>query len=203
MDPLLPVGSSLLALLDALPSPAFIMGADAAVLEANRSARLWLGDGAGSALGLPPGDVLHCIFPHDSRGACGTTELCPSCGLRRSIEAVLAGRPAPRRVAHMTLRTAERAEDHWFLVSASRLALEGRDLVLVVLEDVSQLVELRELLPLCPGCGAQREATDPLAQARSFLRRHPDFLLADELCAECRQRPPEGIGPEDEARESA
>lgn len=203
MDQLLPEGSSLLALLDAVPSLAFIVDADVTVLEANRAARQWLGDGAGVQSSLPPGEVLHCIFPRDSRGECGSTDVCPSCGLRRSIEAVIAGRPAPRRVAHMILGPTGRTEDRWFQVSASPLALEGRKLALVVLEDATQLVELRELLPFCPGCGASRESADPLGQARIFLRKHPDFLLADELCAECRRRPPEGVGPEDEAGESA
>jgi len=198
MEPLLPEGSSLLALLDAFPSPAVIADANVTVLEANRAARQWLGDGVGTQLSLPPGSLLHCIFPQDSRGDCGTTEFCSSCVLRRSMEAVAAGRPAPRRLAHMILGTAGSSEDRWFLISASPLTLEGRKLVLVVLEDATQLVELRELLPLCPGCGASREASDLLAQARVFLRKHPDFLRADELCAECRRRPPEGLRPEDE-----
>lgn len=203
MEQLLPEGSSLLALLDAIPSLAFVVDADATVLEANRAARLWLADGAAVRLKLPPGDVLRCIFPRDSRGDCGTTEGCPSCGLRRSIEAAIAGRPAPRRVAHMLVSPAGRPEDRWFLVSASPLALEGRRLAVVVLEDATQLVELRELLPFCPGCGASREAPDPLGQARIFLRKHPDFLLADELCADCRDRPPEGTGPEDRGEAEA
>ena len=203
MEPLLLEGSSLLALLDAIPSPAFIAGADVTVLEANRSARQWLGNGIGTRLGLPIGAVLQCIFPRDSRGDCGATEFCPSCVLRQSIEAVAAGRPAPRRLAHMIVGATGQPEDRWFQVSASPLALGIRNLVLVVLEDATQLVELRELLPLCPGCGANRESSDLLAQARIFLNKHPDFLRADELCTECRQRPPEGIGPEDEAGESA
>jgi hypothetical protein len=203
MEPLLPEGSSLLAMLDAFPSLAFIADADATVLEANRAARQWLGGDAGMRLHLPPGDVLQCVFPHDSRGNCGTTDFCPSCVLRRSIEAVLSARPAPRRLAHMIVKTAGQPEDRWFQVNASPFALEGRKLVLVVLEDVTQLVELRALLPFCPGCGATREAADPLGQARVFLRKHPDFLLADELCTECRQRPPEGVGLEDGAGEPA
>jgi hypothetical protein len=95
------------------------------------------------------------------------------------------------------------SEDRWFQVSASALALGDRKLVLVVLEDATQLVELRALLPLCPDCGTTRETSDPLGQARIFLRKHPDFLLADELCAECRQRAPEGSEPEDVAGEPA
>ena len=203
MEPLLPEGSGLLALLDALPSPAFIVDADATVLEANRSAWQSLGDGVGPQLGVPPGDLLQCIFPHDSRGRCGTTEFCPSCVLRQSIGAVVSGRPAPRRVAHMILGPAGHSADRWFLVSASSFALGDRKLVLVVLEDATQLVELREFLPLCPGCGTSREVSDPPGQARIFLRKHPDFLLADELCAECRQRPPDGLGPEGGPEEPA
>ncbi len=202
MEHVLPEGSSLLALLDALPSLAFVADGEATILEANRAARQWLGDGVGTRLSLHPGDVLHCIFPQDSRGGCGTTDFCPSCVLRQSIEAVVSGRPAPRRMAHMILGATGPPEDRWFLVSASPLALEGRKLVLVVLEDATQLVELRELLPLCPGCGADRKASDPLGQVRIFLRKHPDFLLADELCTECRQRTPEGIEPEGGTRES-
>jgi PAS domain-containing protein len=194
MEHLLPEGSSLLALLDAFPSPAFIVDADRTVLEANRSARQWLGDGIGTKPGQLPGDVLHCVFPDESRGTCGTTDSCPSCVLKESLETVTAGRPAPRRIAHMILRAGEQAEDRWFLVAASPFDLEGRALVMVVLEDATQIVELREFLPLCPGCGAKRGASDPVIQARIFLRKHPDFLLADELCDECRQRPPAELG---------
>jgi hypothetical protein len=203
MKPLLPEGSDLLALLDALPSPAFIADADVTVLEANRSARKWLGDGVGAQLGQPLGNVIQCIFPRDSRGDCGTTEFCSACALRRSIQTAVSGQPAPCRLAHMIVGPAGKSEDHWFQVSASPLTLEGRKLVLVVLEDATQLVELRELLPLCPGCGANREASDPISQARVFLRNHPDFLRADELCDKCRRQPPQGTGPEDGASEPA
>ncbi len=197
MEPLLPEGSSLLAMLDAIPSLAFIVDADAIILEANRAAREWLGDGAGTRLGQPLGATFRCIFPSESRGHCGTTDFCPSCFVRRSIEAVSAGRPAPRRLAHMIVGADGQPEDRWFQVSASPLALDDRKLVLVVLEDATQLVELRALLPLCPGCGGDHEVADPLGQARIFLRKHPDFLLADELCGDCRKRPPDVIGPEE------
>jgi PAS domain-containing protein len=197
MEPLLPEGSNLLALLDAFPSLAFIVDADATVIEANRPARQWLGEGIGTRLAVPPGDLLRCIFPQDSRGDCGTTDFCPSCVLRRSIETAVSGQPTPRRLAHMILGTAGPSEDRWFQVSASSLVIGDRQLVLVVLEDVTQLVELRALLPLCPSCGASHPVDDPIGHARIFLRKHPEFLLADELCAACRQRPPEGGGPED------
>jgi hypothetical protein len=199
MERPLPEGSSLLALLDAFPSLAFIADTDATILEANRTARQWLNDEAGTQLGLPPGDVLRCLFPREARGSCGATEFCRSCILRGCIESAAAERPTPRRVAHMILGAPGKYDDRWFQVNASPLPLDGRKLVLVVLEEVTQLVELRELLPFCPGCGADRQQPDPLGQARAFLRRHPEFILADELCDTCRRKPPEGLGPAGEA----
>ena len=159
MEPLSSESPSLFALFDAFPSMAFLADADAKVFEANRAARQWLGERAGTKLGLPLGEVFDCVFPRDSRGPCGTTDFCPSCSVRRSIEAVAAELPTPRRLAHMILGSAGSAEDRWFQVSASPLVLGDRKLVLVVMEDATQLVELRALLPLCPGCGATPSPT--------------------------------------------
>jgi PAS domain-containing protein len=193
----LPVDSGLPAFFDAIPSILFLTDGNVRILEANRSAREWLHLDYWQPLSHSSGETLHCIFPREARGHCGTTEFCPRCVIRQSVEAVVAGRPAPRRVAHMILERDGRSQDRWFLVGASLLPLDGRELVLLALEDITQLVELRELLPLCPGCGGKRDLADPVAQAQVFLRKHPDFLLAHELCVDCQQKAPAGPGPLD------
>ncbi len=190
MEPLLPKDSPLPAFIDAIPSPVFLTDGDVRILEANRAARELLGDQIEAQWHQRGGDALHCVFARDAPDGCGTTEFCPACVLRNSVEAVHAGQPAPRRVAHMILGPADHSQDLWFQVSASPLALDGRKLVLIVLEDVTQLVELRELVPFCPGCGQVRGLKDLESQARIFRRRHPDFLLAQELCPDCRRKPP-------------
>jgi PAS domain-containing protein len=192
MDQPMPRDSDLSAFLDAFPSMVLLTDDDVMILDANRAAREALGLEPGQPLPRQaPGDLLGCIFPRDSRGACGRTELCPPCVVRNSIAAAAARRPAPRRVAHMVLESGGTSADRWFQVSATPLTLDGRGLVLLVLDDVTQLVELRQMLPLCPGCLAPRAEGDPVSQARVFLREHPGFLLADELCDRCLEMPPE------------
>ncbi len=182
--------STLVAFLDAIPSPVILTDGDVRIFEANRSARELLAGELERQLHPRGGEALHCVFARDAANGCGTTEFCPACVLRNSVEAVKAGRPAPRRVAHMILGSRDRSEDRWFQVSAAPLALDGRELVMVVLDDVTQLIELRELVPFCPGCGQARELKEIRSQAEIFRRRHPDFLLAQELCPDCQRRPP-------------
>jgi len=203
MEPLIPKDFDLLPLLDAIPSVVFITDGDVRIVEANRAARVWLGHAIEQQPNERGGDLLHCIFARESQDGCGTTEYCPACVIRKSVEAVKLGRPAPRRVAHMILETADGSEDRWFQVSASPLALDGRELVILVLEDVSQLAELRELIPFCPSCGEVREVADLRSQAQIFIRKHTDFLLAQELCPHCRSTPPADLGQEGEPGTSA
>jgi hypothetical protein len=193
----MPKDFDLRPLLDAIPSLVFITDGDVKILEANRAARVWLGHAMEQQPSERGGDLIHCIFARDSQDGCGTTEYCAACVIRKSVEAVKLGRPAPRRVAHMILERANGSEDRWFQVSASPLALDGGDLVLLVLEDVSELAELREMIPFCPGCGEAREVADPRSQAQVFIRKHPDFLLAQELCPHCRSTPPADLGQEE------
>jgi hypothetical protein len=197
MEPLMPKDFDLRPLLDAIPSVVFITDGDVRIVEANRAARVWLGHAIEQQPNERGGDLLHCIFARDSQDGCGTTEYCPACVIRKSVEAVKLGRLAPRRVAHMILDTADGSEDRWFQVSASALALEGRELVMLVLEDVSQLAELRELIPFWPCCGNVREVADLRSQAQIFIRKHPDFLSAQELCPDCRSKSPADLGQEE------
>jgi len=189
VEPLIPENSTLRAFLDAIPALVFLADRDVRVLDANLAARQWLSAEPGLQLRRPGGDVLHCVFARDSHDGCGTTEACPTCVIRESVASVRPGQPATRRVAHMILEAADRSEDRWFRVLASPLALDGQDLVLLVLEDVTQLIELREVLPVCPGCGTSpRDAAEVLREAQLYLRRHPGHWSTHELCPDCLRR---------------
>ncbi len=198
MEPLILKDPDLLALLDAIPSPVFLTDDDVQILEANRSARDLLSGVAAEDLHRRGGEVLGCLFARESEHGCGTTEYCPPCVIRNSVTASCQGRPAPRRIAHMMLRDGDEGSvDRWFQVSTTPLTLEGRKLVILVLDDVTQLVELRELAPFCPGCGEARAVPGVAIQAQIFVRKHPDFLLAQELCPDCQRKPPADLGNEE------
>jgi hypothetical protein len=53
------------------------------------------------------------------------------------------------------------------------------------------------MIPFCPDCGEVRDTGELHSQAQVFRRRHPGFLLAQELCPDCQRKPPPDAEPED------
>jgi hypothetical protein len=175
-------------MLDALPSLVLVADWQARILDANRAACEWLGFTPGPD--VAPGDVLKCSFA-TAPGVCGTTDACVTCLVRGSLKAIHPGGEPSHRLAHAVLLRDGRSGDYWFRVTATPIALEGRELVLLVLEDLTQVVELREILPLCPGCQSPRDPDEVLHEAQRYLKRHPGVLSNRELCARClRDRTP-------------
>ncbi len=182
LNHLIPAGTALREMLDALPSLILVADWKARVVEANRAAREWTGFTVEPD--LAPGDFLHCSFAEEP-GVCGATEACVTCLIRGSLEAVRPGGPPASRMAHAVLVREGRAGDYWFRVTAAPIVIEGQELVLLALEDMTQVIELREVLPVCPGCQAPRDPAEVLHEARHFLKRHPGVLSSRELCPRC------------------
>jgi PAS domain-containing protein len=185
MEHAIPKNSVLRSVLDAIPSLVFLTDGNVKILDANRAAREWLGTESGRSFGQLGGEILRCVVARDAENGCGSGDCCPACAIRRSVGVVNAGRTVHRQPAHMVIETGKRSEDHWFLVSASPVVLDGQGLVMLVLEEVSQLVELRESLPFCPGCGRPRGDALASQQAEHFLWKHAGFWFPHELCADC------------------
>ena len=144
MEPLIPEGTIPRALLDAIPSSIFITDSDVRILDVNRAGRGLLGPESELRFGRPGGELLHCLFHAHSQEGCGKTDYCSGCVVRESVAAVKPGVAAPRRTAHMILVQDGSSRDCWFLISAAPLVLESRDLILLVMEDVTRIVEARE-----------------------------------------------------------
>jgi signal transduction histidine kinase len=92
---------------------------------------------AGGALGLRPGEVIGCVHAHEMPGGCGTARHCATCGAAIAIVTTLAeGEPVERRCVATVDRNGIEV-DICLSVRAVRIALEGRDFVLLFLLDIS------------------------------------------------------------------
>ena len=144
MERLIPEGTAPRALLDAIPSSIFITDSDVKVLDMNLAGQALLEPGREAKLGELGGELLHCLFHAHSSQGCGQTEYCSGCVVRESVAAVRPGLPALRRTAHMILGEEGDSRDFWFQVHAAPYVHDGRDLVMLVMEDVTAIVESGE-----------------------------------------------------------
>jgi hypothetical protein len=59
---------------------------------------------------------------------------------------------------------------------------------MVILEDVSELNTLRELVPVCAGCKKIRNDRDYWEQMEHYLSRHLDVKFTHGMCPDCLEK---------------
>jgi PAS domain-containing protein len=189
--------SELLAdVFDAYPAPTLLVDDDVRVLHANRAARDLLGlRGDGSdALLTRGGELLHCVNAAAHPDGCGHADACKKCVIRNSVGAALSSGAVRRARAFMQLRNEGRLDEAHFLISAAPLlrnaprAEPGRPLVILTLEDVSEIVRLRSLLPICAGCRKIRDGENYWRTVEEYFKRSLDIDFSHSFCEACAER---------------
>jgi hypothetical protein len=92
-----------------------------------------------------------------------------------------------RRKALMSLHhgTARESEQLDISVIAAPFAYEGERLVLLILEDITELTALRRILPVCSHCGKVRNGEGYWESVEEYIRNHRDVLLSHSICDRC------------------
>lgn len=179
--------------LDAIPSVVFLLDESAHILDANRAAVQLLGERNSLVLRKLCGDVLLCVHAHESEGGCGTTDSCKTCQVRQGVTSVAAGQQVERKLHRMRLELDGREREFSFLVSASPMELDGRSLALLVLEDVTELMTLREIVPICMHCKKVRNDKQYWENVEVYLTRKSRLDFSHGICPDCEAEhfPPE------------
>jgi PAS domain-containing protein len=127
------------ALLCSLGTAVFVLNEHRQILAANTAALEMLGvQEPTRLLGLRPGEVLDCVHAHEEDAGCGTATACATCGAVISMRVALKrGRPEERHCA-LKVRTATGTADLDLRVRAVPFDVDGQELVMVALSDVSQ-----------------------------------------------------------------
>lgn len=185
---MLPVSSGGLveAVFDAYPAATLLVDADVRVEHVNESARRLMGNV--THLNRRGGDLLRCVHAEKDPGGCGHAAACRDCVVRGSVAEALGAGGVRRRRAFMQLNRPEGVSEVHLLVSAAPLAVEGRQLCIVTLEDVTELVNLRSVVSLCAHCARVRSGQGTWQRMESFLKESLDLDCSHSICEECLDR---------------
>ncbi len=168
-------------ILDAMPSWVFVLDRSLRILDANRAARETLGEDLADKRLC--GDALACMNA-DASG-CGASEACPECVVRVAVDRAVNGRATVRESAKMGLRSDGRVRNVWFLVSTSPLDHDGRSAAMVVLEEITELMELRRLVPICSHCRRVRDDQEFWQDVEAYLLKHTAVEFTHGICPDC------------------
>ena len=173
------------SILDAIPSLIFLMGSDLKVIDGNRSALKVIGDKPEMVIRHSYGEIFHCVHEKDALDGCGTTEFCSDCVVRVTIEKALQGNVAQRERHRMKIEENGRIHDVFYLVTASPFEYEGSASVLLILEDITELMTLRHLIPICAGCKKVRNDQEFWEEVETYLEKHAQLEFTHGLCPDC------------------
>lgn len=89
------------------------------------------------ALGLRPGEALHCIHAEDQPAGCGTTKYCSSCGAAIAIVSCLEQNIPLERICALSADRGGNKIDVALLVKSHPIVIEGRRFILLFLQDIT------------------------------------------------------------------
>lgn len=173
--------------LEAVPSMVLVVDDDGRIFYYNKAAAPVL---RGEKIySNRAGEVMSCIHSTDSPGGCGRGPHCSGCVVRNSVKSAFAGESVIRAATDVTVKISGQERTFPLMVSASTFSLEGVKYAIVVLEDISELVELRALLPICCSCKKIRSESGEWERVETYIGHHmPQNRLTHGLCPDCARK---------------
>lgn len=178
-------GDLLRSMFNAIPSAVFVMEEDLRIVDCNAAAAELLPEGRDAAITHRGGEALRCLHALDVPEGCGRGPHCRTCKVRNSVNAAFTGKKVARCHARMELiRGGETREIH-ALVTATPFVFQNKSLVVLVVEDISELLELRRIIPICAVCKKIRDDSNYWNMVETYLARHLDVGFSHGLCPDC------------------
>lgn len=173
------------AVLDAFPIPVLLVDKGLTIHDANHASKKLLGDDISAKLKQLCGDTLGCIHAASSSGGCGTTDYCAECVLRQTSTSVAKGEFSFRRLSKMKIQSDGQVQEISFLVSGAPLKHAGRSYVILTLEDITELTELRRIIPICSFCRKVRDDDDYWQEVEQYFAKYSTIRFSHGVCPDC------------------
>jgi len=176
------------AILDAVPSPVFVVDEDVRIIEFNEAAAPLLEQNPDLVLRTRAGEALHCLHSTDVSAGCGNGPFCKDCIIRESVSRSFSGRGVSRRAVRMELVRGRSSRELHLLVTTSPFMYRDRNFALMILEDISEIVELRRVIPICASCKRIRNDQEYWEHLEAYFKSRLDLDFTHGICPDCFQR---------------
>ena len=171
------------------PLPMFIVDEAARIAEFNVAAGAFVGKNRLEIVGGRLGDILGCVNGSKGPAGCGSSSECQDCAVRNGVRVANNGHITHQVKAKLERVRGGKPEVDQILVTATPFK-GGRDqpLVLLILENISEVVKLRELLPVCVHCKKIRDDREYWHEVDVYFTQHLEIDFSHGLCPDCLER---------------
>lgn len=175
-------------ILNAVPLAIFVVDEDVRIHDLNNAAATIFGLNKTTVLQRRGGEVLHCLHRHDVPEGCGRGEYCRSCVIRNSVTASLQGQAITRKRTKFVLLQEGAKKEVELLITASPLVMDEKPLTLLIIEDISEITTLRDIIPICMNCKKIRDDQEYWHNVETYFRDHIGVDFSHGICPSCLQK---------------
>jgi PAS domain-containing protein len=172
-------------LFDAIPSLIFVVDDDVRIQDYNAASAKFLSGEREAILNHRGGQALNCLHSKDVPKGCGRATFCKNCVIRNSVVEAVQGNSIVRRRTRMEIIQGGEKVEIYALITASPFLFKKRPLVLLVIEDISEISELRRMIPICSVCKKIRDEEETWSRVEAYFKKHWDVQFSHGLCPEC------------------
>jgi DNA-binding NtrC family response regulator len=171
-------------LFQSIPSPVLVVDSQNRVRAANPLVEELFGLPAGAILGRLTGEALSCSNALVPGNSCGVADCAASCPVRSSLLDTLVGKQVRKVKAEFRSGPGGTGKDLQLLVSASPVEIGGEALSILILEDVTELHNLKRILrsqrSFCGIVGADERMGEIFATIREVANSAVPVLIQGE-----------------------
>ncbi len=170
---------------NAIPAMLLVVDEDVSICFWNQAASKIVGTDRDKIYKRRGGEVFGCVHATDVSAGCGRGPHCRDCIIRNAVKKASGGALVHREKARMELQSGGIVVEAHMLVTAAAFVFAGMPLVLLTLEDISEVMQLQGLLPICAGCKKIRDDQQYWASVEHYFAKHLDVEFTHSLCPEC------------------
>jgi PAS domain-containing protein len=173
--------------INTIPSAIFVIDYGFNIVDINPAAKELFGIDSDVTLRRLCGDIMHCMNAKES-GGCGKSKFCPDCVVRNSVETASKGAKIHREKYKMRIEKSAEVNDIHMLITASNFEFEEGKYVLLVMEDITDVITLKSLLPICASCNKIRNDKNYWESVSEYLNKHMGVNFTHSLCPDCARK---------------
>jgi hypothetical protein len=176
------------SVIEAVPSPLFILNKNLEVVDHNKAGALFVGPDIEVALMKLCGEALHCFHEQESPEHCGQTKYCKDCVIRHVTEGIWKGKQVLRKKCKFKIKKNNLIAIRYLFVSASPLEYNNELFSVLVIEDATELEVIRQIIPICSICKSIRNDNSYWDSIENFINDHAGIQLSHSICPECARK---------------
>jgi PAS domain-containing protein len=172
-------------ILDAIPYPVFIVDDDVSIIGLNKASQQYLGQDPDVVVKRRAGEVLHCMHSLETLEGCGRSESCIDCPIRKAVNRAYQEDITTRERIKVEILTRGETKEAHLSIIASPFVYHEKRYVLLQFENITEVLALQKLLPICSVCHRIRNDDEYWHRIESYFYKYLDLKFSHGICPDC------------------